>query len=56
MEMTHVSLAVLIVLRDALRSLPEWRLDEFSPDEQDALLHANAKIEAGPEHCSSWPK
>jgi len=50
---THVNFDVLVVLRDALRFAGAHRI--LTDNEYDALLHANAKIEQGPETCSSWP-
>ena len=44
MNMTHISLDVLVILRDALRE--KGRKCILSENEYDALLHANAKINA----------
>jgi len=54
MEMIHITLEVAYVLRETLRVDSIQRI--MSEDEHDALLHLNAKIAAGPEYCSSWPK
>jgi len=51
--MTHINLGVLRVLRDTLRE--KGTRVTLSDVEYDALTHANAKLEAGPEFCQTWP-
>jgi hypothetical protein len=52
-DMTHVNVELLKVLRDALREKGKETI--LTPEQYDAILHANAKIEWGNEHCSRWP-